>query len=94
VTEPAPTEYPHIVKSPDVRGGKPCIEGTRISVVDVVRLHKQGLPTSEMRGYFAKPLTPAQVHAALAYYYDHTDEIDRFFTREEGAEEDIERGPL
>ena len=48
--------YPHIEKTPEVRGGKACIEGTRIAVVDIVLLHKRGLSPQEMLGYYARPL--------------------------------------
>ena len=34
--------YPHIEKTSEVRGGKACIEGTRIAIADVVLLHKRG----------------------------------------------------
>ena len=33
------TVFSHITKNPKVRGGKACIEGTRISVKDIVCLH-------------------------------------------------------
>lgn len=36
--------YPHIKKTPGVCGGKACIDGTRIRVMDIVVLHEQGLP--------------------------------------------------
>lgn len=35
-------EYPHIVKTPGVRGGKARIDGTRICVVDVAIAYQQG----------------------------------------------------
>jgi uncharacterized protein (DUF433 family) len=82
--------YPHIEKTPDVRGGKACIEGTRIAVVDIVRLVEQGLQPSEMLSHYARTLTLAQVHAALAYYYDNPDEIADYFHREESAQEEVE----
>jgi hypothetical protein len=36
-------------------------------------------------------LNLAQVHSALAYYYDHQDEIDAELARDEGADERYER---
>jgi uncharacterized protein (DUF433 family) len=75
-TAPA-TAYPHITKTPGVCGGKACIAGTRIRVMDIVILHEQGiLPEQMFEHYSSRPLTPAEIHSALAYYYDHKDEID------------------
>ena len=73
------SSYPYIEKTPGVRGGKACIEGTRIAVVDIVLLHKRGHRPEEMLGYYVRPLTLAQVHSALLYYYDHTGEIEAYF---------------
>jgi uncharacterized protein (DUF433 family) len=65
----------HIVSTPGVCGGKPRIEGSRIRVQDIVVWHEAwGLSPEEIVTDFLQ-LTLAQVHAALAYYYDHRDEI-------------------
>lgn len=75
--------YPHISASPGVRGGRPCIDGTRISVMDVVTLDRNGLSPKEIRTHFSsRQLTLAEVHAALTYYYDHRDEIDACFAED------------
>jgi uncharacterized protein (DUF433 family) len=85
------TAYPHIEKTPDVRAGKPCITGTRIAVVDVAIAHQQGMPPEEITTYFSsRPLTLAEVHAALAYHYDHPEELDDYLRRSETAEQEIE----
>ena len=68
--------YPHIEKTPGVCGGKACIDGTRIRVLDIVGLRQRGFEPEEMLNMYAVPLSLAQVHAALAYYYDHPDEIE------------------
>jgi uncharacterized protein (DUF433 family) len=83
--------YPHIVKTDGVRGGKARIDGTRICVYDVVYLHQQGMPAEEIREYHSdRPLTLAEVHAALAYYYDHTDEIVSELERQRSGGGDAE----
>lgn len=84
------TTYPHIETAPDVRSGKACIEGTRIAVVDIVALLHRGMRPEEMLDYYMRPLTLAQVHAALTYYYDHTEEIEAYFERAAMAEADFE----
>jgi len=66
----------HIESTPGVCGGKPRIAGTRIRVQDVVGWAEQGLSPDEIvSGY--PHLTLADVHAALAYYYDHREVIDQ-----------------
>jgi uncharacterized protein (DUF433 family) len=74
--KPIATTYPHIEKTPGVCGGKACIEGTRIRVLDIWGLHRRGYKPEKMLNVYAVPLTLAQVHAALAYAYDHPEEIE------------------
>jgi uncharacterized protein (DUF433 family) len=87
----AKVPYPHISKKPEVCGGKACIDGTRIRVMDIVALNSQGSTVNEMLEHFdSRPLTPAEVHSALAYYHDHKQEIDASFTAEQNAEAEHE----
>ncbi len=60
-----------------IHGQKACIAGTRISVQDIYVWHE--LMGKSPDGIVAEYpfLTLAQVHAALAYFYDHPDEIRR-----------------
>jgi uncharacterized protein (DUF433 family) len=87
--------YAHITKDPDVCGGKACIDGTRIRVMDIVCLHKEGYTPERMLNAFAtaSPLTLGQVHAALTYYYDHKGEIEASLAEDETlvAEHDRKR---
>jgi len=75
--------YAHITKDPKVYGGKACIDGTRIRVMDIVCLLEEGYTPEKMLNVFATPLTLGQVHAALTYYYDHKDEIEASFAKDE-----------
>jgi uncharacterized protein (DUF433 family) len=68
-----PADY--IEATPDVCGGKPRIRGTRIKVSEVAWRHDDGQSPDEIIEAFPH-LTLAQVHAALAYYYDHHQEIE------------------
>ncbi len=79
----------HIAKTPGVCGGRACIAGHRIRVMDIVVLH-------EMRGYCAAEIattypgiTMADVHAALAYYFDNVEEIQNEFRRDEEAAKEL-----
>jgi uncharacterized protein (DUF433 family) len=73
----------HIAKTPGVCGGKACIAGHRIRVMDIVASYVQrGMKPSEILDEYPG-LTIADVHAALAYYHDHRDEVDADFQRDE-----------
>ncbi|WP_026731095.1 DUF433 domain-containing protein [Fischerella sp. PCC 9605] len=72
----------HIEIASDVRSGKPRIVGTRIAVEDVAVMHlKQGYSLVEIAGKY--DLSLASVYAAMAYYFDHRDEIDRRTAQED-----------
>lgn len=69
--------YPHIDRIEGVCGGKPCIEGHRLRVQDIAIEHEwQGLSPAEICREHPG-ITLSQVHAALTYFYDHRDEIQR-----------------
>lgn len=64
-----------IAIDPNVRGGRPFIVGTTIEVSAIVIatiVHGQS-PEAIASDY---KLSLTQVHAALAYYYDHKAQID------------------
>ena len=68
-------EKSHIQRTPGVCGGKPCIAGTRIRVQDIYQWHeKQGKSPDEIVSSFPQ-LQLADVYAALAFFWDHRDEI-------------------
>ena len=76
----------HIEFNADTRGGKPRIVGTRITVADIVLMHRRlGRALEEIAGTYDLPI--AGVYAAMAYYYDHKDEIDRSLDEEEALAE-------
>lgn len=76
----------HIEITPGTRGGKPRIAGTRITVADVVLMHRRlGRALEEIAGTY--DLSLAAVYAAMAYYYDHKDEIDLSLDQEDALAE-------
>jgi len=76
----------HIELDPDTRGGKARIAGTRITVADIVLMHRRlGRALEEIAGTYDLPI--AGVYAAMAYYYDHKDEIDHSLDEEEALAE-------
>jgi len=73
-------------------GPKPRIAGHRIRVQDVVIWHeKLGLSPDEIVHHYPT-ITLADVHAALAYYWDHRDEIERAIVEEHVLVEEFRRG--
>ena len=82
-TTPSPNTPPvasiaeHIVATPGTCGGKPRIAGHRIRVQDIALWHERlGYSVAEIVAHYPQ-LTLAEVHAALAYYYDHQEEIQQ-----------------
>lgn len=70
------SERNHIESVPGRCGGKPCIVGHRIRVQDIVLWTEQGMTPDDIANAYPQ-LTLADVHAALAYYFDNIDEINR-----------------
>lgn len=86
---PAPSEYPHVTL--DERG-VPVLTGTTMKVVELVMAQKAyGWSPEEL--HFQHPDLPlAQIHAALAYYWDHRADLDRDIDRRSRfVEEEAER---
>ncbi len=66
----------HIEVTPAMAGGKPRIRGHRITVQDIAIWHERlGKSVDEIASEY--DLTLGDVHAALAYYFDHREEIDK-----------------
>ena len=82
------TAYEHIVT--DERG-VPLIEGTTTKVIELVLdVMAHGWSPDEIQ--FQHPhLTLGQIHSALAYYWDHKEELDRDIERRLERVEDIRR---
>lgn len=59
----------HITINPNVRFGRPCIVGTRISVYDVLNWMANGLSVEQIIADFPE-LTSEQVNVCLAYAAD------------------------
>lgn len=76
------TSLAHVAVNPGVAGGKPRIAGHRITVQDIAVWHERlGLSADEIATEYA--LSLADVYAALTYYYDNREEIDRAIRADE-----------
>jgi uncharacterized protein (DUF433 family) len=86
-----PTVINHIESKPGVCGGKPCIAGTRIRVQDIYVWHElQGQTADEIVSQFPQ-LTLAAVYAALAYYWDHCEQIQQQMKEADAFVEDMKK---
>ncbi len=75
-------EKRHIEITPGVCGGRARIAGHRIRVQDVVLWTEQGQSADQIVADFPQ-VSLADVYAALAYYHDHREEIDRQIRRDD-----------
>ncbi len=94
-TDMQPLSQQHIISTPDICGGKPCVCGTRIRVWDIHIWHNlQGQSPEEIIAGFPQ-LELADVYAALAYYLDHREEISRQMKQADSLAErmEAEQGP-
>jgi uncharacterized protein (DUF433 family) len=72
----------HIESTPDTCGGRPRIAGRRITVQNIAVWHERlGRSPDDIANEYG--LSLADVHAALAYYFDHREEIDNAITEDD-----------
>ena len=85
----APNE--RIVKTPGTCGGRARIAGHRVRVQDIVIWHEhQGLTPDEIVSHIPT-ITLADVHTALAYYFDHVQEIQEEMRADRAYAEEFRR---
>jgi uncharacterized protein (DUF433 family) len=77
-------DYRNIEKDASRCGGQPTVAGTRIRVAAILTCYRQGMTVEEIVQQYA-PLKPADVHDALAYAYDHLDEIEADLANDDEA---------
>jgi uncharacterized protein (DUF433 family) len=75
-TSGPPLDRVRIVNMPGTCGGRPRIDGHRITVEDVAIWHERmGMSPDEIVSEYPS-ITLSDVHAALAYYYENRAQID------------------
>lgn len=78
-----------ILKSPEICGGRACIAGHRIRVMDIVVWNQmRGYSPDEIVGMFPG-ISLGDVHAALTYYFHNRQEIDEDFASDEKAAKEL-----
>jgi uncharacterized protein (DUF433 family) len=84
LTSSPPRDRVRIVSTPGTCGGRPRIDGHRITVEDVAIWHERmGMSPDEIVASYPT-ITLSDVHAALPYYYENRQRIDTEI--EEGRE--------
>ena len=80
------TIYPHLVTRKD---GTVVIVGTGLKVVMLATMHlAHGCGAEELHRQYPS-LTLGQIHSALAYYYDHEQEMNRLIDERLATERDL-----
>jgi uncharacterized protein (DUF433 family) len=80
-----------ITRAPEIRGGRPYIAGTGMTVRRIVGWYQLGLTPEETLNRIGHPvLTLAHIHAALAYYHANRDEIEADIAAEEAEVQQVD----
>jgi uncharacterized protein (DUF433 family) len=68
-------DYRNIEQDPGRCGGQAVVVGTRLRVATILTCYRQGMSVEEIVQQYPG-LRPSDVHDALAYAYDHLDQIE------------------
>lgn len=79
-----------LVRTPGVCGGRLRIDGTRMTVNQIVTLSKQGLSAQEIVEQYPQR-TLSEIHTVLAWYHAHKCDFDAELAAEAAAEEQTRR---
>ncbi|NES83081.1 MAG: DUF433 domain-containing protein [Moorea sp. SIO2B7] len=81
-----------ITRSDKIRGGKPIITGTGVSVNRIVSWYKLGLTPEEIMSRMGHPkLNLAKIYAALSYYHANQAEIEASLAHETAEAQKFEQ---
>lgn len=84
------TEYKHILLDEQAR---PIVEGTTMKVIEIVMAQlAHGWTPAEIR-INHRYLSMSQIHAALAYYWDHQADLDTVIEADYQSAKAIQRQP-
>lgn len=79
-----------LVRTPGICGGRLRIDGTRMTVNQIVTLSKQGLSAQEIVEQYPQR-TLSEIHTVLAWYHAHKSDFDAELAAEAAAEEQMRR---
>jgi uncharacterized protein (DUF433 family) len=64
-----------LVRTPDVCGGRLRIDGTRMTVNQIVNLHQEGLSAEQIVEQYPQR-SLGEIFGVLAWYHEHKSEFD------------------
>ena len=64
-----------LVRAPDICGGKLRIDGTRMTVNQIVTLYQQGLTAEQIVEQYPQRAL-SEIYGVLAWYHEHKTEFD------------------
>jgi uncharacterized protein (DUF433 family) len=73
----------------EIRNGQARIAGRNVKVKMIISALIHGIPSTIEEIMEQYNLSRAQVHAVLAYYYEHQEAVDRFFAEEDRAAKEL-----
>jgi uncharacterized protein (DUF433 family) len=79
-----------ITRSPEIRGGRPRIAGTGMTVMRIAGYYQLGMSAEQIRDQIPH-LSLAQVYAALTYYHANRAEIEADLDAEQELYETLAR---
>jgi uncharacterized protein (DUF433 family) len=82
-----------LVRTPGVCGGNLRIDGTRMTVNQIVTLHHQGLTAEQIVEQYPQR-TLSEIFGVLAWYHEHKPEFDQELAAEAAADEAAENSYL
>lgn len=82
-----------LTRTDEVCGGRPRVDGTRVTVQQIVIMYKSGFSPEGIADQYPH-LTLAQIYAALAYYHANRDEIESALASEAAESESLRRRHL
>ena len=77
-----------LVRTPGICGGRLRIDGTRMTVNQIVTLYKQGLTAPQIIERYPQR-TLSEIYTVLAWYHAHEAEFDQELAQEAIAEERV-----
>lgn len=78
----------NLVRTPGICGGRLRIDGTRMTVNQIVALHKQGLSAHDIAAQYPQRGL-REIFTVLAWYHDNKKEFDRELAAEAAAAEEM-----
>ena len=79
-----------LVRTPEICGGRLRIDGTRMTVNQIVTLHQQGLSAQQIVEQYPQR-TLSEIYGVLAWYHEHKHEFDDELAAESQCDESIVR---